>query len=313
MTLGAVLIVTVAMWWPHSSASAQADDQDTTGTATAVTAAAQVDAVTLEPPPAPRYTSDPWADAVLRWPDPLSESQLGTEPTYYWFARDDRRSLLPAATEERPLLVWAGGDSMSGGPVYGFRQLIADHPDFGFTEEIIKSTGVVTDWYFDWVEYMADTVAEGPYDVIVLAMGANDRQRFRGLGVPAGDPEWLQRYQARVRDLVAAAVRPGRLVIWVGLPPLQPRHFSPLPSMVNPLAAAAVAEVANTDVVSVELAGAVFIDTFETMAVDGVYVRRLGPDHDNRTIRTVDGIHYTYYGGLVLTEPILAEIERRSG
>ena len=256
------------------------------------------------PAPAPRVTDDPWADPVLRWPDPLAESQLGTEPTYYWFARADRRSLLPTATPERPLSVWAGGDSMSGGPVYGFRQLIADDERFRFTEDIIISTGVVTDWFFDWVDYMADEVAEGPYDVIVLAMGGNDKQRFRQLADSyVGEPAWSQRYGERVRAIVQAAARPGRLVIWVGLPPLGTRFLSDLPSTVNPLAASAVAEVA----------GAIFVDAYESLAVDGRFASYLGPDHDNRRIRTRDGVHYTLYGGLVLTEPILAEIERRSG
>ena len=266
------------------------------------TASAQAGADTDAAPP--RHSDDPWADPVLRWPDPLAESQLGTEPPYYWFARDDRRSLLPAATAERPLRVWAGGDSLSGGPVYGFRQLIADDERYRFTEEIRISTGVVTDWFFDWVDYMAAEVAEGPYDVIVIAMGGNDKQRFRQLlDFYVGEPEWSERYRSRVRSIVEAAARPGRLVIWVGLPPLGTRFLSSLPATVNPLAAAAVAEVP----------GAIFVDTHETMAVDGRFADRLGPEHDDRRIRTRDGVHYTYYGGLVLTKPILAEIERRSG
>ena len=253
------------------------------------------------PEPPPRHTDDPWADPVLRWPDPLAESQLGVQPTYYWFAREDRRSRLAAATPDRPLGVWAGGDSISGGPVYGFRQLIADDERFVFTEDILTSTGVVTDWFFDWVAYMETEVSEGPYDVIVLAMGANDRQRFQGFPERFGEPEWNERYRARVRELVAAAARPGRLVIWVGLPPLQPRFFAPLPEVVNPLVQAAIAEVD----------GAIYMDSFAVLAVDGEFARRLGPGQ--RNIRTQDGIHYTYYGGVVLTEPILAEIERRSG
>ncbi|WP_419922349.1 hypothetical protein [Candidatus Poriferisodalis sp.] len=286
----------VATSLPHGPVAAQAGDE--TSESVEQVSVEQVSTVS-EPPP--RYTDDPWADPVLRWPDPLAESQLGTEPTYYWFARDDRRSLLPAATAERPLRVWAGGDSMSGGPVYGFRQLIVDDPDFRFTEDIIKSTGVVSEWFFDWIDYMARDVAEGSYDVIVLAMGANDKQRFRGLEARFGEDEWTERYRTRVRDLVAAAARPGRLVIWVGLPPLQPRHFAPLPGVVNPLAAAAVADVD----------GAIFVDSFDAVGVDGAYAQRLGPGQ--RNVRTQDGIHYTYYGGVVLTEPILAEIERRSG
>ena len=304
--LAAVLVSAVMGAVVSGPAGAQSDDDAVEdvgedGTSDDGSAGASAAAPARVPESPPRYTDDPWADPVLRWPDPLAESQLGVEPTYYWFARDDRRSLLPAATPERPLAVWAGGDSISGGPVYGFRQLIAEDERFVFTEDILKSTGVVSEWYFDWVDYMATEISEGPYDVIVLAMGANDRQRFRGFPERFGEPEWNERYQDRVRDLVAAAAKPGRLVIWVGLPPLQPRFFAALPEVVNPLVEAAVAYID----------GVIYMDSFEVLAVDGEFARRLGPGQ--RNIRTQDGIHYTYYGGVVLTEPILAEIARRSG
>ena len=298
----AIVVCVLASGLASVPAGAQPDDdavEDSVSDDGGAAASAGLSARVPEPPP--RHTDDPWADPVLRWPDPLAESQLGVEPTYYWFAREDRRSRLAAATPERPLRVWSGGDSISGGPVYGFRQLIADDERFVFTEDILKSTGVVTEWFFDWVAYMETEVSEGPYDVIVLAMGANDRQRFRGFPERFGEPEWNERYRARVRELVAAAARPGRLVIWVGLPPLQPRFFAPLPEVVNPLVQAAVAEVD----------GVIYMDSFAVLAVDGEFARRLGPGQ--RNIRTQDGIHYTYYGGVVLTEPILAEIERRSG
>jgi len=282
---GAALFV-CALLWGTGSASAQADDADD-------------DTAGAESPPM-RPAGDPWADPVLRWPDPLAESQLGTEAAYYWFARGDRRSRLPAATSERPLAVWVGGDSISGGPVYGFRQLIAPDERFVFTADVNISTGIVTDWYFDWVAHMAADVADGPYDVIVLPIRANDQQRFRRFDERFGEPEWNERYQARVRALVAAAARPGRLVIWVGLPPLGTRFLSPLPSVVNPLAAAAVAEVD----------GAIFFDSFEIVAVDGSFARRLAPEQSN--IRTRDGVHYTYYGGLVLAQPILDRIFEHS-
>ena len=298
----AIVVCVLASGLASVPAGAQPDDdavEDSVSDDGGAAASAGLSARVPEPPP--RHTDDPWADPVLRWPDPLAESQLGVEPTYYWFAREDRRSRLAAATPERPLRVWSGGDSISGGPVYGFRQLIADDERFVFTEDILKSTGVVTEWFFDWVAYMETEVSEGPYDVIVLAMGANDRQRFRGFPERFGEPEWNERYRARVRELVAAAARPGRLVIWVGLPPLQPRFFAPLPEVVNPLVQAAVAEVD----------GVIYMDSFAVLAVDGEFARWLGPGQ--RNIRTQDGIHYTYYGGVVLTEPILAEIERRSG
>ena len=66
---------------------------------------------------------DPWGAPHHRWPD-LHTSHLGQEKAYYHWSREDRRSLLPAAIETRPLNIWVGGDSLAGGAALGFRELV---------------------------------------------------------------------------------------------------------------------------------------------------------------------------------------------
>ncbi|HCB36871.1 MAG TPA: hypothetical protein DEP66_01280 [Acidimicrobiaceae bacterium] len=243
------------------------------------------------------------SDPVSIWPDPLNETQLGGDDSYYFYARADRRSLLPTPTSERPLRIWVGGDSMSGGAVYGLTRLLEDDPGYTVTSDVRKSTGNVSDWYFDWPQYMETTVAEAGYDVIVLTIGANDKQRIRGVSGPAGSPAWVADYLTRVDALVGAAVRPGRLVVWVGLPHMQPRYLRGLPDLVNPL----VASVADA------YPEAHFVDAAAVVSPDGEYVRRLGGEHGRRSVRTSDGVHYTFYGGELVAAPVIAEIERRSG
>ena len=87
---------------------------------------------------------DPWGAPHLRWPD-LHTSHLGQEKAYYHWSREDRKSLLPEAIESRPLNIWVGGDSLAGGAALGFRELVSRERRWVYTEDVRKSTGVVSD------------------------------------------------------------------------------------------------------------------------------------------------------------------------
>ncbi len=242
------------------------------------------------------------SDPVLVWPDPINESQLGNEAIYYHYARDDGRSLLRVPTPDNPLRIWIGGDSMAGGASYGLTTLLGSNPNYEVVSEIRKSTGNVADWFFNWPQHMSDVVAEAGYDLIVLSIGANDKQKFSGVGADVGDPQWLELYRDRVTALLDAAIRPGRLVVWVGLPHMQPGWLRALPDTVNPEVLASIESLGEV----------LFIDAAAILSPDGHYVRRLGGEHGNRTVRTADGVHYTFYGGKLVSEPIVAEIVRRT-
>jgi len=244
-----------------------------------------------------------WHDPILSWPDPLGESLLDVEATYYWFTRGDRASLLPAPTAERPLRIYVGGDSLSGGPAFGFELLVDDDPRFELTTDVRLSTGVITEWFFDWRAYLADTVAEGGYDVIVLSMGGNDGQRFSGHRDLVGSDPWKAMYQARVAEMLVSVDRPGRFVVWVGMPPVTLGKIAELPAIVNPLTEA-VARGRRT----------AYLDAAAIVAPDGVFTRTVVDEEGrDRTVRSSDGVHYTRDGGRLLADQILDLIDQRSG
>lgn len=253
------------------------------------------------PDPVPR---EGWADPTRSWPDPLADTGLGVEATYYRFQRMDGRSLLPVASAERPLSVYVGGDSLSGGPAFGFEALIADDPAYRLTTEVRLSTGVITEWYFDWVAHLREVVSAGGYDVVVLSMGGNDAQRFRGFGDAVGSPEWQARYQARVADMLAAVDSPGRLVIWLGMPAVSVPALEGLPAVVNPLSAAAAGSGRRF----------AYADASAVVAPEGVFTRVI-VDADGREleVREGDGIHYTRVGGELLGHELLEIIAGYSG
>ncbi|MDP7067397.1 MAG: hypothetical protein QF637_07235, partial [Acidimicrobiales bacterium] len=190
-----------------------------------------------EPLSADEYSApifDPWGAPAQRWPDLLS-SQLGEDKTYYYWTREDRKSLLRSGTKQRPLNVWVGGDSLAGGAALGFRELTRLESRWLYTEDVRKSTGVVSDWYFDWETYLEDEVASGPYEVIVISIGGNDWQGFRGGPTEKGSSDWVEKYRSRVVRMLQILDRPGRLVIWVGMPHFRIPFMVPLPNVVNPI------------------------------------------------------------------------------
>ncbi len=261
-------------------------------------ASAQPDAASQVEPPSSAHVSS--VDPALLWPAPQAQSGLVGAEAYYYFARADRRSLLEVPTGESPLHVYIGGDSLVGGAVFGMMTLRGEDERFVITEDIRKSTGNVSPWYFDWPEYMAAEVSEGGYDVIVLSIGGNDNQRFRGhLEHAAGTDAWKELYRDAVRALLRAADRPGRLLVWVGIPHLQPPGLRSFAALANPL----VAEVVD------EFPRATFVDAAAIVSPQGRFTRSL----NGKNVRTADGVHYTYYGGELVSQPILDEIDRRSG
>lgn len=240
------------------------------------------------------------ADPAHLWPSPQAQSGRVGPAAYYYFTRTDRRSLLEVPSVERPLHVYIGGDSLVGGAVFGMMTLRGEDPRFVITDDIRKSTGNVSPWYFDWPEYMANDVSQRGYDVIVLSIGGNDNQRFRGhLEHAAGTDEWKELYRDAVRALLRAADSPGRLIVWVGIPHLEPRALRSFAALANPLVAEVVAEFHR----------ATFIDAAAIVSPEGRFTSSL----NGKKVRTADGVHYTYYGGELVSAPVLDEIDRRSG
>ena len=248
----------------------------------------------------PRF--DPWGAPHHRWPD-LHTSHLGQDKAYYHWSREDRKSLLPEATETRPLNIWVGGDSLAGGAALGFRELTREESRWRYTEDVRKSTGVVSDWYFDWIEYLEDEVADGPYQVIVLSIGGNDWQGFRGGPSDKGSAEWITQYQQRVEKMLKTVDRIGRLVIWIGMPHFRIPFMVPLPDVVNPI----------TQNVFSDGDRSTWVDAAAIVSPYGIWTKAI-LDENGKIIevRTDDGTHYQSNGARLITTAVVAAIEKRS-
>ena len=246
---------------------------------------------------------DPWAAPTQRWPDVLSPG-LGEEETYYYWTREDSKSLLRKGTEREPLHVWVGGDSMAGGAALGFRELTRRENRWDFTEDVRKSTGIVSDWYFDWESHLKNEIADGPYEVVVLSIGGNDWQGFRGGPTEKGSVEWLEKYRSRISRMLKTLDRPGRLVIWVGMPHFRIPFMVPLPDVVNPITRNVFENGERSS----------WIDAAAIVSPGGVWVKHV-TDENGKIIevRTDDGTHYQSDGARLLAAAVVKAIEERTG
>lgn len=115
------------------------------------------------------------------------------------------------------------GDFLAGGLGEG---LEAAFEQSGGTVIDIRSngsSGVVRDDYYNWFEELPKLIADIRPAVVVIAMGANDRQQYRNIlpGEKFRSEKWSEEYTRRVAALAKIARQDQRPLLWVGMPPFQ--------------------------------------------------------------------------------------------
>ncbi len=131
----------------------------------------------------------------------------------------------PTPTEK--LRFWVGGDSITQTFGTSMQQVAAGTGVMDPTLDFHVSTGLARPDYFNWPEYLVNTVLPKDPQVMVIMFGANDGQGMEGPGgkvYSRGTPEWLDEYRRRVGATMDLLKDPDndRLVIWVGAPVMRP-------------------------------------------------------------------------------------------
>ncbi|MBB5752530.1 SGNH/GDSL hydrolase family protein [Prosthecomicrobium pneumaticum] len=210
----------------------------------------------------------------------------------------------PKAEDARKVLVI--GDFVAGALAWGLDQAFAAEPRIRIVDASNGASGFVRSDYYDWnAELPAILDAQKP-DMVVVLIGANDRQVIR-----AGEdrlaprtPEWQKVYEQRLDSLLLGLQAYGRPFYWIGAPPLGPEDASADMTFLNSLFEARVKAV-----------GGSFIDVWDGFSdEDGKFVAR-GPDMDGqvKALRTSDGIGFTRPGRRKLAFYVETEIRRDGG
>ncbi|WP_421758780.1 DUF459 domain-containing protein [Devosia sp.] len=194
---------------------------------------------------------------------------------------------IPKADGATRLVVF--GDSMAVDVGKALERYYAEDPNIVVLTQGVGSSGIVRTDFFDWPKTITDEIGKNSFDIAVMVIGVNDRQKMsiNGQSYPSLSPEWLAEYSARVSGIVRQLRDAKKPTIWVGLPPMEAPKFGQTMIQVN-----------EVDRLAAFGGGAEFLDIYEKFAnEDGKYTAR-GPDLSGTQVRMRkdDGIHFSTAG-----------------
>lgn len=214
----------------------------------------------------------------------------------------------PAAIEKLPdaKVVLVVGDFIAGSVGEGLIAAFETTPGIVVERRTNGSSGIVRDDYYNWPESLPGLIAETKPALVVVSMGANDRQQM----TVAGQKEkfrseaWTAQYEARVARIATLAHEGGKPLLWMGMPAFQSSALTADMTTLN-----------NIYRASVEKAGGAFVDIWDGFVdEEGKFVIS-GSDINGQQVRLrgSDGINFTKAGKRKLAFYVEKEIRRLLG
>jgi len=181
------------------------------------------------------------------------------------------------------------GDSMATDVAKALDRFYAEDPNIAILDQSVGDSGIVRADYFDWPKTIGEKITENGFDIAVVIVGINDRQKMalNGQSYPSLTPEWLAEYSSRVSMIVRQLRAANKPTVWVGLPPMEAPKFGQTMIQVNEI-----------DRLAAFGGGAEFLDIFDKFATEEGKYTRNGPDlnGNNVRMRKDDGIHFSTAG-----------------
>jgi len=181
------------------------------------------------------------------------------------------------------------GDFIASAMAEGLAQSYRDNPNLIILKHVEVASGLVRDDYYNWSVKAAGFIEAEKPDMILVAMGGNDRQAFRiGKNMLAyGEEEWEQHYRNRLERLTETLQKSGKPWAWIGLPPFKKPILSQSATAFNSL---------YKD--NAEKNGAAFLDIWDGFVDGEGNFSFSGYDVNGQTarLRNNDGINFTAAG-----------------
>jgi len=181
------------------------------------------------------------------------------------------------------------GDSLAIDLAKALDRFYASETQLAIVSKGVGSSGFVRDDYFDWNAAIDDYLTNQPFDLLVVAIGINDRQEIRaadGRHQPL-TPGWRLEYERRLNLFLSKVSAAQKPVVWMGLPPMRKTSYSKAMSQISSIHR--LAAFAN---------GAEYVDIYERFVDDDGNYSSYGPDLNGQNVlmRKSDGIHLSSAG-----------------
>jgi uncharacterized protein len=198
------------------------------------------------------------------------------------------------------------GDFVAGGLGEGLKSAFEEAPGVVVETRANGSSGLVRDDYYDWTGALPGLIAEIRPSVVVIQIGANDRQQLvtPGAKYDFRTDNWFAAYATRVTALAEVATKARVPLVWVGLPAFRPQNMTADALRLNTLYRA-----------SVEKLNGEFIDVWEGFVdQDGRFIVT-GSDINGQPMRLRgnDGIGFTAPGKRKLAFYVEKSVRRLLG
>lgn len=140
----------------------------------------------------------------------------------------------PSATAPQPAIpaklpdaktVLIVGDFMAGNLAEGLDAAFIDSPGVRVVDRADGSSGFVRNDHRDWPATIGGMIEAEKPAVVVIMVGANDRQQFAS-GQTLLTDEWTKEYQLRINAFLEAVKKTGHPVVWVGQPAFKSKSIT---------------------------------------------------------------------------------------
>jgi hypothetical protein len=198
------------------------------------------------------------------------------------------------------------GDFVGSGIAWGLDQALAREPRIAVIESTKDKSGLIRTDVYDWNSALLGILNEQTPDVIVVALGVNDREELRiGDAREAVRSEpWKAAYEQRIDAMTDTLKVYGRPFFWVSAPPLRGDEATADIAYFNGLIEPRVAK-----------AGGHFVDVWNGFTNASGQFITTGPDTEGqvKALRTSDGVNFTSVGKQKLAYYVERDIRRHTG
>ena len=185
--------------------------------------------------------------------------------------------ILPAEKLPNAKKILVIGDFLASGTAAGLTATFEQSPGVVVVDAANGSSGLVRDDFYNWPSEVANLITLQQPSIIVVMLGANDRQQLlvSGKREEVRSPSWLADYRTRVQTL-ANAVRSRNIpLVWIGQVPFRSNSMTADMLALNDI----FRETADN-----EAAGSAFVDIWEGFVDEtGKFMER-GPDVNGQNV-----------------------------